>query len=131
MLFCHLLWCVGPKDRSLSVRTLYCPVQEAEDTEVRIHRGHSQVLRWMLALGQGGQSVLTLPRTGVRTLVLPCRSDRARWITALRQDSDGHHTDRTSESQRGLGGLCRGQLCPQGAGLGYPHQWGKVSSGHF
>lgn len=53
MLFCHLLWCVGPKDRSLSVRTLYCPVQEAEDTEVRIHRGHSQVLRVDAGTGAG------------------------------------------------------------------------------
>lgn len=131
MLFCHLLWCVGPKDRSLSVRTLYCPVQEAEDTEVRIHRGHSQVLRWMLALGQGGQSVLTLPRTGVRTLVLPCRSDRARWITALRQDSDGHHTDRTSESQRGLGGSAGDSSALRGPGWATLTNGGKCQVGIF
>ncbi|RMC01873.1 hypothetical protein DUI87_21034 [Hirundo rustica rustica] len=60
-----------------------------------LHSGRnsaSHLFRLVLLSNHAGDRVELL--LGAET-----QSDRARWITALRQDSDGHHTDRTTLAQ--------------------------------
>ncbi|XP_066181748.1 rho guanine nucleotide exchange factor 26 [Sylvia atricapilla] len=71
-----------------------CP-SPGKNTAGMLHSGRnsaSHLFRLVLLSNHGGDRVEML-------LGADTQSDRARWITALRQDSDGQHTDRTTLAQ--------------------------------